>query len=96
MRTDGTPPNEMLAYVHWYTPPQIDNRSRFRRISKLMRGHDRAGGVISLNSIRFPCPLGTAIDGPCPPGLDQYNAYEQADSFWINAFDSHEAFELFR
>ena len=85
----------MFAYVHWYSPAkQAHPHHKLREVSKMMRGRHRAGGVIGLESIRGPCPLSSKLDGSCPPGIGQDNAYNELSSFWINPFASHVDYEL--
>ena len=91
-----SPSGEILAYVHWYTFVRADTNSGLRRVCKTVRGDQQAGGVIRLKSICFPCHLATAIDGECPPGINQHNVFDVASNFYINPFASHEDYELFR
>lgn len=62
----------------------------------MMRGNQRAGGVIKLSEIQGPCPLASKLDASLPPGVDQNNAYQMLSSFYINPFASHLDYELFR
>ena len=93
----GSPPGDILAYVHWYTSMRVEPHSRLQRVQKLMRGTDcRSGGIVKLSSIRFPCSLATALDtGIYPAGINNHNAYKVANSFYINPFASHVDYELF-
>jgi len=50
----------------------------------MFRGGRRAGGIIALDNILGPCPLTARIDGACPPGIDQNNAYDKLSTFYIN------------
>ena len=61
-----------------------------------MQGMCRAGGIIGLDDISGPCPLASLIDGACPPGIDQHNAYDKLSSFYINPYTSHLDYETFR
>lgn len=62
----------------------------------MMRSGRRAGGIITLDQIRGPVPLASNLEGPCPAGIDQSNAYQMLDSFWINPFASHVDYELYQ
>lgn len=89
--------NETLAYVHWYGPTKRPHRAhRLHEVSKMMRGDQRAGGVIKLCDILGPCPLASKLDASSPPGVDQNKAYHMLSSFYINPFASHLDYELFR
>lgn len=85
------------AYVHWYGPIKPPHRDhKLREVQKMMRAGQRAGGVILLSDILGACPLASKISSDSPPGVDQNNAYERLDSFYINPFASHIDYELFR
>lgn len=95
-RVDGAD-RTVYAYVHWYSPTGQPHRNhRLREVSKMMRSGHRAGGVISLDSIRGACPLASKIDGTCPSGVEQDTAYQSLSSFYINSFASHVDYEVFK
>lgn len=90
-------PQDLYAYVLWYAPTLAPSREYgLREVQKKYRGGLRAGGVIKLSDIRGSAPLHSCIIGDCPPGIDQYNALEKLDSFWINPFEGHVDYEMFR
>ena len=82
--------SDVHAYVHWYQPTGRPHpHHKLREVKKMMCSGLRAGGLINLSSIRGACPLASKIDGSCPSGIEQNNAYQMLSSFYINPFASH-------
>jgi hypothetical protein len=81
----------MYAYILWFSPlgPPVRD-SKLRHVNKeYWAGGRRAGGIVRLDSIKFPCPLAPVLEGPCDPAITANSCYELVDSFYLNCFSSH-------
>ncbi|KAF8279130.1 hypothetical protein DL93DRAFT_2092352 [Clavulina sp. PMI_390] len=95
-RSSSRGENKHLAFVHWYETHSTPHpHHRLRTVRKMMRGGERAGGVVLLSAIRGACPLSPHVVGLCPPGLNSSTVYENISSFFINPFASHLDYDLF-
>lgn len=93
----------LYAFVLWFGPISAPMpHTRLQTVSKSFAAGVRIGGIVKLESIKYACALAPVLsrefESPASTlgTVNEHNVMEKFDDFYVNCFNGHVDYELFR
>lgn len=100
----GDAPPGPLAYVEWFSPPSLEDRelnARMYHVSRSYKGgvrrpgvaRDRSAAIVEIDTLIRSCHLAPKFTRLADRSWTTDNVLERADSFIVNNYRDHHAFQ---